>query len=219
MILNGVKIELDPSGALFVPGQKVLIVSDLHLEKGSAFAARGMPLPPYDTTATLKLINAAARKYAPPTIVSLGDSFHDRKAGERLDRKDANEIRKLTSHYEWVWITGNHDPDPPDWIGGRIVDELILDGLLLRHEPKIRPVAGEIAGHLHPKASVRVRGRRIQRRCFASNGLRLIMPAFGTYTGGLNVRDKAFGKLFTGPFQAHMLSGNSIHHVASAKLA
>jgi DNA ligase-associated metallophosphoesterase len=218
MILNGVKIELDPSGALFVPGASMLIFSDLHLEKGSAIAARGLPVPPYDTAKTLDMIKRAATKHRPAQIISLGDSFQDRDAGERLDGPDVATIQSLTKSYDWVWITGNHDPNPPDWLGGRIVDELAVEGLVLRHEPLEGQARGEIAGHLHPKASIRSRGRRIGRRCFASDGLRLVMPAFGAYTGGLNVRDRAFEKFFPGPFFAHMLGDRNIHTITSAKL-
>jgi DNA ligase-associated metallophosphoesterase len=219
MILNGVKIVLDPGGALFVPAASMLIVSDLHLEKGSAIAARGLPVPPYDTAKTLAKIKQATIKHRPAQIVSLGDSFQDRGAGERLDGPDIETIQSLTQAYDWVWITGNHDPDPPNWIGGKIVDELAFDGLVLRHEPVEGQAAGEIAGHLHPKASIRTRGRRIARRCFASDGRRLVMPAFGAYTGGLNVRDRAFEKLFPGPFFAHMLGDRKIHTIISAKLS
>jgi DNA ligase-associated metallophosphoesterase len=219
MILNGVKIVLDLSGALFVPDMSMLIVSDLHLEKGSAIAARGLPVPPYDTAKTLDKIKQAAARHRPAQIVSLGDSFQDRRAGERLERPDIETLQSLTTAYDWVWITGNHDPDPPDWIGGKIIDELAFDGLVLRHEPLHGQAKGEIAGHLHPKASIRTRGRRIGRRCFASDGLRLVMPAFGAYTGGLNVRDAAFENLFPGPFFAHMLGDQKIHTITSAKLS
>ncbi len=218
MILNGVTVTLDPSGALYVPREGTLVAADLHFEKGSSYAAKGQPLPPYDTAATLRALAAVIERHRPTRVICLGDSFHDDGAGGRMNAADAATVRALTADRDWIWITGNHDPHPPEDLGGRIEREVMLDGLRLQHEPRVRAAAGQIAGHLHPKASVRVRGRRIQRRCFASDGLRLILPSFGAYTGGLSVLDRAFAKLFPGPFHAHMISNGHIRSVPSRRL-
>lgn len=183
-------------GALWVPSTATLIVSDLHLEKGSSFARRGRLLPPYDTRATLSRLEALIGAFRPACLVSLGDSFHDRSAAERLDATDAAAIRRLTTVTDFVWIRGNHDPDPPEGLGGRAATELATAGLVLRHEPRPAPALGEIAGHLHPCATVASRGRRFRARCFATDGQRVVMPAFGAYAGGLNVRDEAFDPVF-----------------------
>ncbi len=218
MILNGVKVQMEPAGGLYIPRDEILVVADLHFEKGSAYAARGLPLPPYDTASTLADLAGLLQRLRPRTVVCLGDSFHDSGAGRRLNPVDRDHIRKLTGSHDWIWIVGNHDPEPPLDLGGRIEAELMLDGLLLRHQPRARAPAGEIAGHLHPKATLKTRGRRIQRRCFASDGRRMILPSFGAYTGGLDVLDQAFASLFPGPFHAHMISDNQVLSVASHKL-
>lgn len=183
-------------GALYLPGPRALVVSDLHLEKGSAFAVRGQLLPPYDTRATLLRLEALIRRFAPRQIVSLGDSFHDRAAALRMHPDDARALSALVRAVEdWIWIAGNHDPEPPAAIGGRAAPEARIGDILFRHEPA--PAAqGEAAGHLHPCARVLGRGRAVRARCFAADGRRIVLPAFGAYAGGLNVRDDAFAPLF-----------------------
>lgn len=183
-----------PEGALWWAGERVLIVSDLHLEKGSSYAARGQMLPPYDTGATLDVVEQLARELSPKMIISLGDSFHDRAAELRLSEADTARIKALTATYDWVWVEGNHDPDPPAHLGGRAAKVLRIGPLVFRHEPEGE--AGEIAGHLHPAAKVRTRGRAVRRRCFVTDGARLVMPAMGAFTGGLNVLDTAFADVF-----------------------
>ncbi|MHA7900584.1 MAG: ligase-associated DNA damage response endonuclease PdeM [Henriciella sp.] len=183
-----------PEGALWWDTQRTLVVSDLHLEKGSSFAARGQMLPPYDTSATLAIVEALVRTFQPQRVISLGDSFHDRKAETRMDSEDANRVRALTAQTDWVWVEGNHDPDPPEHLGGRPSKVLRMGEIVFRHEPTGE--SGEIAGHLHPCAKVVSRVRALRRRCFVTDGERLIMPALGAFTGGLNVLDKAYAPCF-----------------------
>ncbi|NBC20508.1 MAG: ligase-associated DNA damage response endonuclease PdeM [Alphaproteobacteria bacterium] len=205
-----------PEGALWWPDTATLIVSDLHLEKGSSYAARGQMLPPYDTHRTLSGVERLCRALLPHRVISLGDSFHDRSAETRLDAACCERIRALTSAHDWLWVEGNHDPDPPAHLGGRAEKRVTLGALSLCHEPT--GARGEIAGHLHPAARVRGRGRSVRRRCFASDGERLVMPAFGAFTGGLNVRDAAFASLFPGGLIAFMLGQDRVFAMASRKL-
>src|SRR5205085_10466787 len=187
----------DLSGALFWQEQNLLVVSDLHLEKGSSYATRGVLLPPYDTVATLARLAAVIARHDPRSVIALGDSFHDRKAHERLSAADRDAVAALQARRDWIWIAGNHDPALPRDIGGVVASEVAVGGIIFRHEPT--GAAGEIAGHLHPKARVTTRGRTMERRCFASDGIRAVMPAFGAYTGGLSIRDAAFQKIFRTP--------------------
>lgn len=217
--LAGVAAVLDRAGALFLPEDRVLVVADLHFEKGSAHAARGLLLPPYDTRATLDRLARVIAARAAATVICLGDSFHDRGAGERLGADDLEAITALMAGRNWIWISGNHDPETPPQIGGDRAREIALGPLCLRHQPTAGPMRGEIAGHLHPKAAVVRRGRRITRPCFASDGERMILPAFGAFTGGLNVRHRAFAKIFPGPFHAHMLGRDHVRAVPSARLS
>src|SRR3954453_18020447 len=206
----------DLSGALFWQEQRLLIVSDLHLEKGSSFAARGVLLPPYDTVATLSRLNAVIARQDPRTVIALGDSFHDRKAHQRLSAGDREALATLQARRDWIWIAGNHDPALPRDIGGVVASEGALSGIVFRHEPT--GAIGEIAGHLHPKARVSTRGRSVERRCFASDGERAVMPAFGAYTGGLSIRDDAFSKIFqTLSFVAHVLGDNRMHAISASR--
>ena len=203
----GTTLVADRAGALYWPDESLLVVADLHLEKGSAFAARGVLLPPYDTAATLGAAwRVLIERYAPRLVIALGDSFHDGGGPARMAASAAPALTALQRGRDWVWIAGNHDPDPADDIGGRFADVLALGPLTFRHEPSPHPCDGEIAGHLHPLARVAQRGRAVSRRCFAGDGRRLVMPAFGAYAGGLNVRDRAIVTLFGAlRFTAHML--------------
>ena len=215
MAIAGVELVADHSGALYWPEQGLLAIADLHLEKGSSFAERRVLLPPYDTAATLGRLAQLIAHYAPRVVVALGDSFHDRRGPSRLDAPDRGSLIALQRGRDWVWIAGNHDPDPAEGIGGRFASSLTLGALTFRHEPD---GAGEgvIAGHLHPVARVAKRGRAVSRRCFACDGRRAVMPAFGAYAGGLNVRDRAFAKVFeTLAFTAHMLGERRIYAVAA----
>ncbi|MGK2740796.1 ligase-associated DNA damage response endonuclease PdeM [Tepidicaulis sp. LMO-SS28] len=209
--VNGARLYALRAGALYWPEEETLIVADLHFEKGSSFAVKGVMLPPYDTGATLTRLEALCRAVKPRRVIALGDSFHDGRAEVRFADEDAARLKALTGAHDWLWIAGNHDPAPPPSFGGCVAETWERGGLLLRHEPEAAPQPGEIAGHLHPCAAVRVRGRRLRHRCFVSDGSRLILPAFGAYTGGLNVLDEAFHTLFQGhDFHAWMIGGARI---------
>ena len=216
LTIANVTLIADTSGALYWPGEKMLIVADLHLEKGSAFAARGVLLPPYDTAATLSRLARLIERYAPQIVMALGDSFHDGGGPARMADTDRASLKALQRGRDWLWIAGNHDPNPTDGVGGRFADVLALGPLTFRHEPSSGPCNGEIAGHLHPLARVARRGRAVSRRCFTSDSMRLVMPAFGAYTGGLNVRDHAIATLFgTLAFTAHMLGEQRLYAIAA----
>lgn len=218
--LRGEYLHPDPGGALFWPDQGWLLVADLHLGKGSAYARFGQLLPPYDTAATLDRLEAACRRWQPRRVICLGDSFHDRAAAARLEPDAGRRIAALTQAYEWLWLTGNHDPAPPLGWGGGIAEELVAGPLVLRHaaDPTLGPESGEISGHFHPKAVTLVRGRHLACRCFISDGRRLILPAFGAYTGGLNVLDPAISGLFPRPFQVWMLGRDRLHRLGRDRL-
>jgi DNA ligase-associated metallophosphoesterase len=212
----GVTFVADLSGALFWEEQRLLVVSDLHLEKGSSFAARGVLLPPYDTAATLGRLGAVIARHDPRTVIALGDSFHDRDAHGRLSAPDRDAIAALQLRRDWIWIAGNHDPALPDNLGGAVASEVAVGAIVFRHEPT--GAVGEIAGHLHPKARVSTRGRSVERRCFAADGERVVMPAFGAYAGGLSIRDVAFAKIFQSlGFMAHVLGDRRLHAIAASR--
>ncbi|AHB47164.1 metallophosphatase [Hyphomicrobium nitrativorans NL23] len=194
--VSGLAFVADVSGALYWPAENALIVADLHFEKGSAFAARGLMLPPYDTSATLERLAATLDAYNAETVVCLGDSFHDNGADGRMCAQDRETLAILQEDREWIWITGNHDTVIPECFGGHVLPELNVSGLIFRHEPAQGRVTHEIAGHLHPAARVSFHGHVIRRPCFVGNGNRLVLPAFGTYAGGLNVLDDAFAPVF-----------------------
>jgi DNA ligase-associated metallophosphoesterase len=174
-------------GALFWHDRAALIVADLHFEKASAYAARGQMLPPYDSRATLDALDALIAATAPREIWCLGDSFHDMGATDRMDDATRARIRTLTSARRWTWITGNHDPGPAPELGGETSEEAQVDGVILRHEARGSEMAPEISGHFHPKWRLSLRGRLISRRCFVLGARKLIIPAFGALTGGLDV--------------------------------
>ena len=216
LVIADVAFLADLSGVLFWKEQSLLVVSDLHLEKGSSFAARGVLLPPYDTAATLSRLAAVIARYDPRRVIALGDSFHDRSAHERLATPDREALAAMQTRRDWIWIAGNHDPALPSDLGGVVASEVAIGSIMFRHEPT--GVAGEIAGHLHPKARVATRGRAMERRCFACDGERAVMPAFGAYTGGLSIRDVAFAKIFqSAGFMAHVLGDNKLHAIAASR--
>ena len=216
LVIADVAFLADLSGVLFWKEQSLLVVSDLHLEKGSSFAARGVLLPPYDTVATLSRLAAVIARYDPRRVIALGDSFHDRSAHERLAAPDREALAAMQARRDWIWIAGNHDPALPSDLGGVVASEVAIGSIMFRHEPT--GVAGEIAGHLHPKARVATRGRAMERRCFACDGERAVMPAFGAYTGGLSIRDVAFAKIFqSAGFMAHVLGDNKLHAIAASR--
>lgn len=208
----------DCLGALYWRDEGVLIVSDLHLEKGSSFARRGQLLPPYDTTETLARLARLIARHAPRTVIALGDNFHDGGGPARLSAENRASIIALQRGRDWIWITGNHDPDPAQGIGGTFAAMLSIGALTFRHIPSRDAPDGEIAGHLHPVARVAQRGRAVSRRCFACDGKSLVMPAFGAYAGGLNIRDRAFAAVFGArKFSAHLLGENRLYAFAASR--
>jgi DNA ligase-associated metallophosphoesterase len=208
----------DPAGVLYWPHHALLVVADLHLEKGSSFACRGVLLPPYDSRTTLARLGGAIARYRPRIVVALGDSFHDGGAALRLGGEERALLGELQRGRDWVWISGNHDPTPCTTVGGRAAASLTLGPLTFRHVPAPTPACGEIAGHLHPLARIVRRGRAVNRRCFVADARRLIMPAFGAYAGGLNIRDGAFAGLFDPRgCTAHLLGTERLYAVAAAR--
>jgi DNA ligase-associated metallophosphoesterase len=201
-----------------VADYRTLLVADLHFEKGSSRAGRGVHLPPYDTRSTLRTLRQAVDSYRPERLISLGDSFHDRNGFRRLDEDDRAEIGRIARETEIVWLVGNHDPEHPPELPGKVAAEAALGPLTLRHAPT--PGArGEVAGHLHPVAAVERRGRRFRRKCFVADEERLVLPAFGAYTGGLSVIDMAFAPLFPGGgFRAWLIGRSAIHAFPSTAL-
>lgn len=206
----------DRSGALWLPDEATLVVADLHLEKASGFAMRGQFLPPYDSRSTLAALNCAITQYKPRRIIALGDTWHDRAGHLRLCTADAEQLGAMIAGRDMVWITGNHDPLPTG-LPGDSTATIELSGVRLTHEPGSADGA-EIAGHLHPIAKVRLRGRSVRRRCFAVSRQRIVLPAMGALAGGLNVRNAAFHALFPRDLTAHILGDTRLFAVARAML-
>ncbi|WP_019959887.1 ligase-associated DNA damage response endonuclease PdeM [Woodsholea maritima] len=218
LTVAGEALWADLSGALWHEDSLTLVVSDLHFEKGSAFAQKGILLPPYDTRATLARLSELIVRFRPRRLVSLGDSFHDLGADGRMHLDDERRLAHLIASVEdWIWIEGNHDPAPPTRFGGQRREVLHIGALRLRHDPLPGPQVGEIAGHLHPCAKVRASGRAVRRRCFVSDGSRLILPAFGAYTGGLNIRDQAFAACFKEAPRAYVMGKDQMYPIAYAR--
>ena len=177
-----------------------------------------MLLPPYDTAATLAQIAVVITRFAPRAVIALGDSFHDGKGPDRISPADRAMLKGLQRGRDWIWIAGNHDPDPAHGIGGSFGPALAIGALVFRHQPT--GANGEIAGHLHPVARVTGRGRTVSRRCFASDGATLVMPAFGAFAGGLNVRSRAFAGVFGQPaFTVHLLGEERLYALAADRCA
>lgn len=217
--IAGHEAVCDWRGVLFLPQMRLMVVSDLHLEKGAAYARRGRMLPPYDTAATLKRLATTLADYDPEIVISLGDSFHDDHGAAHMPEPFRDRLVELIGARDWHWIAGNHDPAPPPDLPGRCAQEIAIDGLIFRHEPANGNAHGEIAGHLHPGARIVRRGRSVRRACFASDGSRLIMPAFGSLTGSLNVLDRPFDGLFARErLAAYMLGRQGIYAIAGSML-
>jgi DNA ligase-associated metallophosphoesterase len=217
--IAGERALCDRRGALFFPGHGLLCVSDLHLEKGSSLARRGWLVPPYDSQATLARLEAAVEEWRPRIVVSLGDSFHDGEGAGRLPEAARDRLTELARGRDWFWVAGNHDPQPPAGLPGETVDAISIGRLTFRHHPGAGACQGEIAGHLHPCAVVVQRGRGVRRRCFAADGQRLVMPAFGAYAGSLNVLDRAYAGLFRpGALMAYMIGAQRIFAIAGGLL-
>ena len=214
------RLMLDPSGAVFWPAKRVLIVADLHFEKGSAFAARGALLPPYDTRAALERLTRLVRLYRPMKVIALGDSFHDNHALTRLAKEDRARIEAMGREAQMIWVAGNHDAAPHD-LPGQCVAEHREGPFVFRHEasPHLSLREIEISGHFHPKASIDSRAKRISRPCFVTDGgTRLILPAFGSFTGGLDVRDPAIARLFPRGLRVFLLGQEQLYSFALEQL-
>jgi DNA ligase-associated metallophosphoesterase len=217
--LANVEVMLRWSGALWLERESTLVVADLHFEKGSSYAARfGQMLPPYDTRETLDRLDREIALLSPERLIFLGDSFHDGGGEARLAEDDARRLGNLAVGRELVWAVGNHDADGPKVLPGEIIDEAAIAGLTLRHEPLPGVQLGEVAGHLHPAAKVTSGRATIRRRCFVTDGQRLVLPAFGAFTGGLNILDEAFSNLFAGPLLAGALGPKRVHAVGRKSL-
>jgi DNA ligase-associated metallophosphoesterase len=186
------------AGALFWEAQQALLVADLHLEKASWYARLGQFLPPYDSHATLVSLAEEVDRSGATRLYCLGDSFHDRFGCERLPASSRALLEELTGRLDWTWIVGNHDPGFADHCGGRIVEEAEVGGILLRHEARADEARPEISGHFHPKLRLSMNGRRISRRCFVASDRKLILPAFGSLTGGLDVRHPEIARAVSG---------------------
>lgn len=208
----GENLVIDPSGVLFLPDHATLVVSDLHLEKGAAFARRRMHLPPWDTAATLARLAAAIDAYAPRRVISLGDSFHDGEGAAAMPDLFRTALTALIAGREWLWIAGNHDPDPPAGLPGETVPDFRLGALRFTHAPAATRVDGEIAGHLHPAARIVLRGQPVRRPCFVEDGRRLVMPAFGAYTGSVDIAAPQTARLFDwSRLTAYMLGRDRVY--------
>jgi uncharacterized protein len=193
--LAGERLMLDPAGALFWPATALLVVSDLHLEKGSSYARHGQLLPPWDTHATLDRLTHLLRRYQPRLVIALGDSFHDADGSARLPVGELARLHAMTEAHRFIWVKGNHDPTPPNGVGGEWVEAFTTTTLVFRHQAAAR-ADGEVSGHHHPKAAIPTRGTSVCRPCFVADSRRIVMPAFGAYTGGMDVREPAIARLF-----------------------
>ncbi len=227
LTVTGETCVLRRSGALWLPDHSALVAGDLHLEKGSAFAARGQMLPPYDSRATLDRLAAEIADLNPRAVVLLGDSFHDDRALGRMAPDDRARLDALAEGRDWLWVEGNHDrqaleqadADALSRLPGRVLDALALGGLRLIHEPSPTARPGEVAGHLHPAVRVAAHGRGVRRPCFVTDGRRLLLPAFGAFTGGLSVRDPAVADLFQTPPLIAALGKDKVHAIDWARAA
>jgi len=207
------------AGALYWEAEDTLLVADLHMEKGAAFAALGMLLPPYDTRSTLARLRKIIKRIDPGRVVALGDSFHRSECADHMVADDLALLTKLQKGREWYWICGNHDPHLPASVGGTVCETLTISGVTLRHEPSETNSGPEIVGHLHPVARIARRGMVVRRRCFATDGNRLVMPAFGAYAGGLNVLHDAFQPLFRWhQLEAWMMGRRAVYPVLGSLL-
>ncbi len=219
LFLCGKEFRADMTGALYWPSESALVAADLHLEKGTAFAAPGQRLPPYDIRATLERLARAIDRHEPQTVVVLDDSLLDPRAAERIGDENLEILALLQEGRDWIWITGGHGPAAPGRLGGVAMAEIVVEGLALRRAPRGGPVTHEIAGHMHPAALLVMQGYAFRRRCFVGNGRRLVLPAFGAYAGGLNVLEPAFAPIFgNGGLSVWMLGQEGLYPVASRLL-
>ncbi|WP_246739432.1 ligase-associated DNA damage response endonuclease PdeM [Martelella sp. HB161492] len=214
----GHALVCDPSGAAFFPELSLLVVSDLHLERGAAHARRGSLLPPYDTRLSLSRLASVIDRYQPQRVVSLGDSFHDRRGSAEMQDHSRQLLSGLVEGRDWVWINGNHDPDGVADLPGRALDQWDFAGLCFRHEPG--PGLAEICGHLHPSATLRRRDKNVRRPCFAMDDKRLMLPAFATLAGGLDLKHRAFAGLFAKDrLTVHLLGADRVYSLPFNRLS
>jgi DNA ligase-associated metallophosphoesterase len=211
--LAGERLGLCPSGVAVWPARRTLIVADLHLEKGSSFAARGAPIPPYDTRETIRRLALALRRHDPARVILLGDSFHDRAGASRLPPEDRAALARLLAPRETIWILGNHDPAPPEGLPGTSTDALTDGTLRFVHIAEAATKAGEISGHYHPKATLSTRAGPVTRPAFLADAKRLILPAFGAYTGGLDATDPALLRLFPRGGRAFLIGAERLFSI------
>ncbi len=225
---QGEQFFCDHDGAMFWPDENCLIVSDLHLEKGAAMASRGSLVPPYDTGETLQKLAGCIDRWRPETVICLGDSFHCDDSAIGLPDQYRSQLLEMIQTRKWIWITGNHDPAAPQGLEGDCHDQLTIGSVQFRHDQKYSQIKadlftnpyGEVSGHLHPCAIIHRRGKRLRRRCFAGDPWRLIMPAFGAFTGGLDVHDPAFSGLFdTEKMRVWMLGRNRVYEISGNQLS
>lgn len=214
--LHGTELTAEPDGSLWWPEKEALVVADLHLEKATSMARRGALLPPFDTRETLARLQTAIARRAPRMVISLGDAFHDREGAMRLENADRAALETLAAGREWLWIAGNHEQNAVPF--GEALDDMALGTLRFRHAPLAHAMPGEVAGHYHPKAAIRVHGRKVTRPCFATDGARLILPAFGAFTGGLDLLHPDLRGLFGNDLCALMLASTSVHAIRVGQL-
>ncbi len=220
--LAGERFMLCPSGVLLWPARRLMAVADLHLEKASHFAARGRMLPPYDTRETLARLALPLRRHAPAHLVLLGDSFHDRGGAARLAAEDRAQLRHLLAPLQVTWVLGNHDPVAPTGLPGEATEALALGPAWFRHiggGALPRHGAVEVSGHFHPKASLETRAGRVTRPCFLTDPQRVVLPAFGALTGGLDVRDPALAALAPRGGRVFLLGRERLFSAPTAALA
>ncbi len=215
---RGERLMLDPLGGLAWPNAGVLAAADLHLEKGTAAATRGQLVPPWDTQATLDRLALLVRRWQPRTLVLLGDSFHDGRGPARLLPADRARLAQLAAGRRLIWVLGNHDPLPPEGLPGEATEAWAYGALVFRHEARRGP-AGEICGHHHPKAAVSTRAGRVSRPCFVADSRRIMLPALGAYTGGLDVRNPAIAELFPRGARAFLLGEDRLFSFALGHVA
>jgi len=217
--LGGERLMLDPAGVLHWPAARTLVVADLHLEKGSAFAAAGRLVPPYDSRETLARLAPLVKRYAPRRVIALGDSFHDRGGAARLPAEEVAALGRLLEGAAMLWVLGNHDPVAPEGLPGEAVAEWAEGPLVFRHEAAPgTPRGGEVSGHFHPKAAMPTRCGPVTRPCFIADGRRVILPSFGAYTGGLDVRDPAIGRHFPRGGRVFLLGKERLYSMATGPL-
>lgn len=208
-----------PEGALFWPRQSVLLVADLHLEKASFFAAHGQLLPPYDSRETMARLERLVARWNPAEIWCLGDSFHDSQGQSRLDSEAEATLARLAEARRWLFIAGNHDGLPDGRWGTNSVEDWLCGGLVFRHIHDPTDPRPQVSGHYHPKVRVAGAARSIRRPCFAMGKNALILPAFGSLTGGLDVDNPAIADLFGGPFDALVPTTRALARFARPSVA